>query len=197
MRWPAVFLLVGACGASQTPDAPAGEPAPVVERFVAPPPSEAEAWPAVPFPCELNAVVAARRDPSSRDCGVVPDLFLLNLPVPDNGSGDPQAAFAEVAAVQVCMLDALRTATPFHLTLDQRGIDSDVGEGFIGHRVAGQLVVEHLGYDSNPCGGGCPENGSSWSSRCGTVTFGACDDPTRDFCFACDDRTPLHVCDRP
>ncbi len=201
MRWLFAIGVVGGCGAPAPAQEPAvepvegGEPASVVERFVAPPMAEAEDWPAVPFPCELAPVMAARLDPASRDCGVVPSLLSLLIP----GRGEtPQTrqVKAELSAVRNCVLDSLRTAAPFHVTFDVWGIDSTVGEGVIGHRVGDRLVVEHLEYDSDPCGGSCPEKGASWSRRCGVVTFGACDDPSSDFCMACDERTPLHVCEK-
>jgi hypothetical protein len=100
-------------------------------------------------------------------------------------------------AAVACLRDALDHDTPFVIEQRVQGIDSGVAAGAIGLLEGGALVVYRLSYDSDPCGGGCPEDGHTTIVRCRRT--GPAADPRYcavevTECFGCVDPQPVEDC---
>jgi hypothetical protein len=86
-----------------------------------------------------------------------------------------------------CAVAAIAAQRPFILEERVPGTDSAVADSVVGVLEHGKLVVYSLRYDSNPCGGGCPDRGHTDVYRCEQATSEApaatCAQPAE--CFHC------------
>lgn len=99
-----------------------------------------------------------------------------------------------------CIADAVANSRPFvfHETLP--GADSAIERGVLGLTKNGAFVTYSLRYDSNPCGGGCPQNGGTSIVECRPLTPidpipADCSYDILD-CFDCKDRGDIERCRR-
>ena len=94
-----------------------------------------------------------------------------------------------------CVADAIATARPFVFHEALAGMDSAIERGLVGVVRDGTLVTYALKYDSDPCGGTCPQNGGTHIDECQPLV--PLDPPTTDcangvtFCFEC--REPVRA----
>jgi len=142
----------------------------------------------------LDAYAGAARD--CRPSVVVRRRFAGNQVMPC-GPVSVDAEPRAVANARGCVADALAHDQPFVLEQQVLGIDSSVARGLVGVIEDGRLVVYTTLYDSDPCGGSCPDRGMTMVERCGRVTSGsnaaACAvDATR--CFECVAPVSVEVC---
>jgi len=97
-----------------------------------------------------------------------------------------------------CVTDALAGGRPFVFRETLRGIDSTIQRGYFAVPEHDQLAVFGVDYDSDPCGGGCPQRGGSRISRCSRLTpsnpaNGDCQ-RTVTKCFACQGAVAAERC---
>jgi hypothetical protein len=111
-------------------------------------------------------------DKAQRDCrpSSVARRHFAGARVKPCGTLPLHADFSEATDVTArpCIESALAAKQPFIAEKQLRGTDSAVARGFVGVLEHGELVVYALYFDSNPCGGGCPEAGHTSVHRCRT-----------------------------
>ena len=89
-----------------------------------------------------------------------------------------------------CVEQALVDGQPFLVETNGQGIDSVIAYGLVGVVDGSGLATYSMMFDSDPCGGSCPDRGSTTLERCARTTIDvtnpdACTvDVTR--CFRCD-----------
>lgn len=138
MKW----LVVAACACTRPP-APAATP------IANAAPSSLVAIDRV-APLAIAAVPGAKRD--CRPSQVIRRRFAGQAVTPCNTSE--------------CVERALADGQPFLLETTQQGIDSTIAYGLVGAVDAGELVAYYMLFDSDPCGGSCPDRGSTTIDRC-------------------------------
>jgi len=75
-----------------------------------------------------------------------------------------------IAGARECIEKALADGQPFLFEAQIQGIDSEVAGGLVGVVEQDGLATYELMFDSDPCGGSCPERGLTTISRCARVT---------------------------
>jgi hypothetical protein len=99
-----------------------------------------------------------------------------------------------------CVADAIARARPFVFHEALAGMDSAIERGLVGVVRDGTFVTYALKYDSDPCGGSCPQNGGTHIAECRPLV--PLDPPTTDcangvtFCFECKDPVRADGCRR-
>jgi hypothetical protein len=88
----------------------------------------------------------------------------------DCGALEPGSSADARRQARQCVTDALAGGRPFVFRETLRGIDSTIQSGYFAVPEHGQLAVFGVDYDSDPCGGGCPQRGGSRISRCSRLT---------------------------
>ncbi|HEY1546284.1 MAG TPA: hypothetical protein VGG28_00620 [Kofleriaceae bacterium] len=103
---------------------------------------------------------------------------------------------AQAGAALHCVADAVAHQTPFVFHQMVQGIDSSGGFGMLGRMSAGSFVVDELWYDSDPCGGSCPERGHTDVVECAGYARNRETDcrPTLHECFTCDRKRMVATC---
>ena len=123
------------------------------------------------FDAEPPAVVrerfAGRR---ARSCGLVET----------NATGTARAA------ARACVGASVAAQVPFAWIEKRQGTDSGFASGYVGVREADGYQLYALRYDSDPCGGSCPEDGQTSLERCERIVPASesCLRPGAP-CFAC------------
>lgn len=111
------------------------------------------------------------------------------------GIDEPPAA---VAAARTCVERALADGQPFVVEAEVQGIDSTVAYGLVGIVEHGVLATYRVIFDSDPCGGGCPDRGATTIDRCTqlardvTRAEACAGDVVR--CFRCDGARIVEQC---
>ena len=95
-----------------------------------------------------------------------------------------------------CITDAVVHKRPFAFHQWVNGIDSGGGAGLLGRMSGGTFVVDELDYDSDPCGGSCPERGHTLVSECAGYARNRETDcrPTLRECFTCAGKRDVAKC---
>jgi hypothetical protein len=75
----------------------------------------------------------------------------------------------ELRVARECVEKALADQQPFLLEVENEGIDSHVASGVLGVVEKGELAVYQMTYDSDPCGGSCPDRGLTTIERCSRI----------------------------
>jgi hypothetical protein len=103
---------------------------------------------------------------------------------------------AQAAAALRCIADAVARKRPFAFLQSVNGIDSGGGFGMMGRMTNGAFVVDELDYDSDPCGGSCPERAHTIVVECGSYVRNRETDcrPTLRECFTCDHKRDVAEC---
>jgi len=140
------------------------------------------------------SVVARRRfaGVAVRACGVIA------LATDDDWehARDYKAVAKKIRPLVDCAAVAIAARRPFIVEQQVAGTDSGVARGLVGVLENGTLAVYALLYDSNPCGGGCPERGHTTVSRCDEATAAPaaeCAELTE--CFHCNLERTLEDCE--
>jgi len=145
-------------------------------------------------PCDIAQVIDAMTRGKGERCGD------LGMPAPHMFRRLPLARIQDVpafAAGRDCMLRALRARSPFSVSWPQRGIDSVVRTGWVAIDDAGRYRVYQLHYDSDPCGGGCPERGHTSIHRCRRLLpIPKCENVVEALCFHCEPMDSFEACRR-
>jgi hypothetical protein len=103
---------------------------------------------------------------------------------------------AQAADALRCITDAVARKRPFAFVQSVNGIDSGGDFGMLGRMTNGAFVVDELDYDSDPCGGSCPEKGHTVVTECGSYVRNRETDcrPTLRECFTCDHKHDVAEC---
>jgi len=75
-----------------------------------------------------------------------------------------------LANARTCIEKALADEQPFLFEAQVQGIDSEVAGGLMGVVEKDGLATYEMMFDSDPCGGSCPERGVTTISRCTRIT---------------------------
>jgi hypothetical protein len=197
------FALVALAGC----DTPAPRPEP--PRNIVPPPAAGpgdvpiekvprlamKAYPQAARDCHPSAV-ARRRFAGSvvRACG---SLSIVTDEDWERGR-DYRAVARRLRPALDCASAAIAAHHPFIVEQQVAGTDSAVARGLVGVLEGGKLVVYSVHYDSNPCGGGCPEDGHTTVMRCDDHAATPDTDCSEvDQCFHCagrDDKSVVEDC---
>jgi hypothetical protein len=182
-----VLVLACVLGCQQSKPAPGPEPAPAK-------PARAPAKPVPPalVPIEhVPGLTMPRYDRAERDCrlSAVARRRFAGAKVEPCGAYDlaesPEASARDGDTARTCVEAAIAAKQPFIAEKQVQGIDSGVARGIVGVLEHGELAIYALSYDSNPCGGGCPEAGHTQVRHCTKLAFAdGCPDPFA--CFECD-----------
>lgn len=65
-----------------------------------------------------------------------------------------------------CVERALADGQPFLVETDGQGTSSTIAYGLVGVVEDGELVTYTMTFDSDPCGGSCPDHGVTAIERC-------------------------------
>jgi hypothetical protein len=109
-----------------------------------------------------------------------------------------KASKPELAAAKACTERALADEQPFLVEAEQMGTDSIVTRTLLGIVEKGVLETYLVDFDSDPCGGSCPNGGLTTVERCGRMRADvsnpeACAiDVTR--CFRCETQKRVEIC---
>jgi hypothetical protein len=179
MRRSLWCVLVAACG-----NPPPQAPPPLAPSNVADP--------AVARPFRIDRA-------SLPDCSALSVLKQASAGISVTRCGElaADATPAQIADALRCVTDAVATNQPFVVHQWVRGIDSLVGIGALGRISGGAFVVDELDYDSDPCGGSCPERGHTDVTECAKYTRTSRSDCARNMlaeCFACDGKRDAGSC---
>lgn len=151
---PFAVLVLAACGSSAPRSAPTTESTTVV----VPPADAPSADPSDPIiggpirqDCRPEAVIARR---------------LGGQAVIDCGDLNPGSTADARERARVCVATALAGKRPFRAVEYLQGIDSEVGFGVYATTRNGAFQPFTISYDSDPCGGGCPDRGHADITVC-------------------------------
>lgn len=89
------------------------------------------------------------------------DRLVGDVAAEDCGRLSAWASDGERAASQACVDQAIVAGTPFAVSWELFGVDSEVAEGLVS--LGSGEAAYSVGYDSDPCGGGCPEEGGAYA----------------------------------
>ncbi len=104
----------------------------------------------------------------------------------DCGVVDPWNDAVEAwQAAQACALAAASGEEPFKLITILQGIDSDVGQAYVG-QAARSYAISSLFFDGDPCGGGGCGPVVSISSCAGLTAVPGCTVEPGNVCLSCD-----------
>jgi hypothetical protein len=177
MRRSLWLLVAAACGE------PSPAPPPVAPSNVADPTV------ARPFTIDRSALA---------DCSSLTVLkhATAGATVMPCGELDADATTAQLADALRCVANAVTGNQPFAFHQWVQGIDSQVGIAMLGRISGGAFVIDELEYDSDPCGGGCPEKGHTDVVECSKSTRSGSADCTRIMteCFTCDGKRDVASC---
>lgn len=138
------------------------------------------------------------RDPKPPyDCTMVPALamYFPGLRVENCGVLEIEATDAQKSAAKKCVEAAVAGRRPFLFVQRVQGEDSGVLRAFLARMEGSDYVAYEASYDSDPCGGGCPERGHTYLSRCkGPPTVPKLCDERVAACIECDDHEIIDQC---
>ena len=104
----------------------------------------------------------------------------------DCGVVDPWNDAVEAwQAAQACALAAASGEEPFKLITILQGIDSDVGQAYVG-QAARSYAISSLFFDGDPCGGGGCGPVVSVASCAGLTAVPGCTVEPGNVCLSCD-----------
>jgi len=113
----------------------------------------------------------------------------------------PVEVFAKPEALRVareCVEKALADEQPFLLEVQNEGIDSNVASGLLGVVVRGELAVYQMTYDSDPCGGSCPDRGLTTIEQCKRIVRDTSNPEACavnvNRCFHCEAASVIELC---
>jgi len=113
--------------------------------------------------CRPSAVARRRfAGAAVRACGV----YDLATEADWEHARDYKAVAKRVRPLVDCAATAIAAKRPFVVEQQVAGTDSGVAYVLVGVLESGKLAIYSLSYDSNPCGGGCPERGHTTVRRC-------------------------------
>ena len=193
---PTLIMLVALVACQQNKSAPPAPPPPPPASAVA------DAAPGSTVAIEIQpGLVQPRPEGSEKDCrisqvirrrwagAVVKSCGALTL------RDTPEQERADDELARPCITGALAAKQPFVVEREVRGTDSGVARAIVGVMEGAKFQVYALSFDSNPCGGGCPERGHTLVVKCEDfklVPIGAC--PFMFECFECTSETPVEDC---
>jgi hypothetical protein len=191
-RW---LVVLAAIGCQQNTSSPAPTPVPVptpaLDAGVTSVPIE-KLWGLIPQPypkakwdCSISSVVRRRfAGTSVKPCGVFPRRETTELEAQDD------------TKARTCIEAALAAKQPFVVEKEVHGEDSQVAHALVGVLEKAKLVMYVFSYDSNPCGGGCPERGHTIVERCESFALSdpACPSSSLFNCLECKPATLVDDC---
>lgn len=137
-----------------------------------------------------------------RDCTLftVENAMVVGTSIPSCGALEPDASRHPNGSAFHCISNAVTRAQPFRFTQEAFGIDSAVETGFVGLWKDGNYVVYSLHYDSDPCGGSCPQRGGTRVRECRPLHAldpgGGCEKGHVEECFECERQVSVGACIR-
>jgi len=148
-----------------------------------------EPLPGAKHDCRISSVVRRRFARANvKPCGTFPL----------RETRDPALDLKDDAKARMCIEAALAANQPFVAEKELQGTDSGVARAIVGVLEKGKLVKYYLNFDSNPCGGGCPERGHTSVERCDTFALSDPSCPINSLfdCVACkpSTATPVEDC---
>lgn len=194
MRSLVVVMLALGCQQNKDKPPPPPPPTPVaidagagmmpIEKV---PGFDREPLPGAKHDCRISSVVRRRfAGAKVKPCGTFPL----------RETRDSALDAKDDAKARTCIEAALVAQQAFVAEKELHGTDSGVARAIVGVLEKGKLVQYYLGFDSNPCGGGCPERGHTTVERCDTFALSDPSCPINSLfdCVVCKPATLVEDC---